>query len=133
MKRIIIISAVLVAIFTFFSCNRSSYSFKYSTDNIKSIEIVLAENSMDYTVMRTLSNDEMNDFLEQFQMIEFNNYYIGDPMTVSGNAVKITYSNESYEIICYRWAEYIECNNIYFVRKSCNEEDFNKIINSFIE
>lgn len=54
-------------------------------------------------------------------------------MSVSGNAVKITYQNGEYEIICHYWAEYVKNGEVYFVRKSCDEKDFNELIDNFLE
>ena len=54
-------------------------------------------------------------------------------MSVSGNAVKITYQSGAYEMICYYWAEYVENGEVYFIRKSCDMESFNEIINHFLE
>lgn len=53
-------------------------------------------------------------------------------MSVSGNAVKITYRNEDYEMVCYSWAEYIENGEVYFIQKSCNEKEFNELLDSFL-
>lgn len=114
-------------------CSGKTYSFKNSVDEIESIEIVSAESSLEFTVTKTLSETEKQDFLEQFQKIQFDNYYIGDPMSVSGNSVKITYKNGDYEIICHYWAEYVKNDDVYFVRKSCNEEEFNELLEKFLE
>ncbi len=99
--------------------------FQKSVNEIESVEIVSAENSLAFTVIKTLSETEKNNFLEQFQRIPFDSYVVGDPMSVNGNAVKITYQNGDYEIICDYWAEYIKDGEVYFVRKSCDEKDFN--------
>ena len=90
-------------IILFTGCGGQTYSLKQATDEIESIEIVSAESSLEYTVIKTLSDTEKQDFIEQFQHIEFSSYIWGDPMSVNGNAVKITYSNGDYEMICYSW------------------------------
>lgn len=58
-------------------CSAKSYTFKESVDEIESIEIVSAENSLEFTVIKTLSDAEEKDLLEQFQTIKFRTYYIG--------------------------------------------------------
>ena len=54
-------------------------------------------------------------------------------MSVNGNAVKITYLNGDYEMICYYWAEYVKNGEAYSVRNSCDEKEFNELLNSFLE
>lgn len=134
MKKVFInITLFVLALLMFTGCGATTYSFKESVDEIESIEIVSAENSLEFTVTKTLSETEKNDFLEQFQVMKFDNYYVGDPMSINGNAVKITYQNGDYEMICHYWAEYVKNGEVYFVRKSCDEEDFNKLLNNFLE
>ena len=54
MKKIllfIILSSLMMVFLT--SCSAKSYSFKESIDEIESIEIVSAENSLEFTVLKT--------------------------------------------------------------------------------
>ena len=51
-------------------CGGNPYSFKEPIDEIESIEIVSAENSLEFTVLKTLSEEEKEDFLERFQTME---------------------------------------------------------------
>ena len=55
-------------------CGGNPYSFKEPIDEIESIEIVSAENSLEFTVLKTLSEEEKEDFLERFQTMEFHKY-----------------------------------------------------------
>lgn len=55
-------------------CGGNPYSFKEPIDEIESIEIVSAENSLEFTVLKTLSGEEQEDFLERFQTREFHKY-----------------------------------------------------------
>lgn len=114
-------------------CRSETYLLKNSVKEIESIEIVLAESSLQFTVVKELSEMEKSDFLEQFHKIKFYSYYVGDPMLVSGKSVKITYQNGDYEMICYYWAEYVKNGEIYFIRKNCNEKEFNDLLNNFLE
>ena len=132
MKRSLFIASFLLVLLIFTGCSEKTYLFKNSVDEIESIEIVSAENSLNFTVTKTLSEIEKNDFLEQLLAIKFDKYYVGDPMSINGTAVKITYQNGDYEMICHYWAEYVKNGEVYFVRKNCDEEDFNKLLNSFL-
>lgn len=133
MKKVLFICWVFLVLLDFTACNEITYEFKYSVDEIESIEIVSAENSLEFTVTKTLSEAEKDDFIEKFQTLRFDSYFAGDPMSVYGNAVKITYQNGDYEMICYYWAEYVKNGEVYSVRKSCDEEDFNMLLNNFLE
>lgn len=133
MKRILFVGWIFLVLLSFTGCGRKTYELKNPVDKIKSIEIVLAENSLEFTITKTLSETEMNDFMEKFQMIKFYTYLIGDPMSVNGNAVKITYQDGDYEMICYYWAEYVTNDEVHFVRKGCDENEFNELLNSFID
>lgn len=133
MKKILFVSCIFLVLLSCTGCSEKAYEFKNSVDKIESIEIVLAENSLEFTVLKTFSETEKNDFIEKFQAIKFYNYFMGDPMSVNGNAVKITYQNGDYEMICYNWAEYVKNGEVYFIRKSCDEKEFNELLDNFLE
>ena len=62
MKKIllfIILSSLMMVFLT--SCSAKSYSFKESIDEIESIEIVSAENSLEFTVLKTLSEETTDE------------------------------------------------------------------------
>ena len=126
---IILFSLVLVCLT---SCVVREYPFKEPIDEIESIEIVWAENSLEFTVIKTLSEDEKKDFLEQFQAIEFYGSF-GDPINLYGDSIKITYKSGTYEMVCSYTAEYVEDGEIHFLWESCDEEEFNALLNSFLE
>ena len=137
-KKELLMKRILVAVILFLlvlvpltSCRGDSYSFNEPIDEIESIEIVSAKNSLEFTVLKTLSEAEKENFLKEFQKIKFSNYYIGDPMSVYGNAVKIVYKNGDYEMICSDWSEYVKDGTIHFLFKYCDEEDFNKLLDKF--
>ncbi len=133
MKKILLFISLFSLIVIFLtSCSAKPYSFKEPVDEIQSIEIVSAENSLEFTVIKTLSETEKEDFLEQFQEIKFYKYF-GDPPAVHGDAIKINYQSGVYEMICYYSAEYVEDGVTQFLWKSCNEEDFNELLNNFLE
>lgn len=133
MKKVlsfILLSSLILVAFT--GCSKEPYPFKEPINEIDSVEIVSAENSLNYTVIKTLSETEKNNFLEQFQKIKFQQY-LGDPPGVHGNSIKITYQSGVYEIICYYSAEYVEDGVPHFLWEYCDEEDFNKLISNFLE
>lgn len=82
MKRNFLFAGLLSLLILFLtSCSGNPYPFIESTDEIVSIEIVSAESSLEFTVLKTLSEEERKDFLEQFQSMDFYKY-LGDPSGV---------------------------------------------------
>lgn len=130
-KRWLPILIVLLILVTLTGCQGSPYSFKEPIDEIKSIEIVSAETSLEYTVVKTLSKEEGEKFLEQLQKIKFY-HYLGDPSSVSGDAIKITYQSGLYEMICSFSAEYVEDGVIQYRLQGCDEKEFNQLIYDFL-
>jgi hypothetical protein len=133
MKKVLLIASCLLVLLLVAGCGAKTYEFENSIDEIERIEIVSAENSREFTVTKTLSETEKNDFLEQFQAMKFDRYYLGDPLSVNGEAVKITYRDGNYEMICHYWADYVKDGEIYSVWKSCDEEEFNQLLDRFLE
>lgn len=129
-KNVSCVILFLLIMFTFTGCNRTSYPFNQSIDEIETIEIVWAESSLKFTVTKTLSKDEKDDFLEQFQTIKFFQY-LGDPSSLYGDSIKITYSNGDYEMICCYTAEYVKNGDTYLLFKRCYEDEFNKLFHDF--
>ena len=130
-KTLILIVVFSLVLITFTGCSEKSYLFKEPIDEIESIEIVSAENSLDYTVIKTLSESEKNDFLEKFQDMKFRNY-LGDPSEIYGDTIKITYKSGVYEMICPFVTADVE-NGIRQLRgRSCDEEVFNNLLDDFL-
>lgn len=133
MKKILSTTLIFIVALSLFSCQAGPYPFKISEAEIESIEIVSAESSLDFTVVKTLSEDKEEDFLKRFQEIKFSKYF-GDPTKIYGNAVKINYKDGSYEMICNYTAEYVKDGTVYFLFRSCQEEEkFDNLINEFSE
>jgi hypothetical protein len=114
-------------------CGKTQYPFNEAIDSIHKIEIVEAEYSTKYTVLVTLSKEETDSFLDQFQLIGFGSYILGDPSVVDGLAVKITYTSGNYEMISSFWSEYVTGSRIHFVRKHCNAEELDSLLNRYLE
>lgn len=133
MKKILlsVVSCLLILVMLT-GCKVGSYQFKEPVSEIESIEIVSAENSLEFTVLKILSKEEEKEFLEQFQAIQFYKY-LGDPPNVYGDAIKITYTNGIYEMISPFVAEYVEGGVNKYRLRSCDEDEFNELLNNFLE
>ena len=107
------------------------YEFEYDIEKVQNIEIVEAESAREYTVLKVLSIDEKQDFLDDFSKIKFGRN-IGDPeFVVYGKAFKINYIDGTYEIICSKWAEYVTQEEIKEKNIYCSEEIFNELIKKY--
>lgn len=132
MKKVALLTIFAVfVLFSFTNCNAKSFPFKESVDEIESIEIVSAENSLEFTVVKTLSETEKKEFLEEFQRIGFYKY-LGDPPKLHGDSIRITYKSGVYEMICSYTSEYVEDGKIQFLWTRCDENDFIELLNTFL-
>ena len=107
-----------------------AYPFLESADQIDTIEIISAESSLEYSVIKVLSDAEKEIAINYLQKMEFQRY-AADPGSLYGNAIKITYTNGIYEIFSIWAAEYVENGQIYFRWLQCNPEDFEELISLF--
>lgn len=133
MKKKYVIFLVIILLFcmAFTGCEKKPYKFEQSVDEIEKIEIVELKSVFDFTVIKTISEIEKTDFMEQLQTINFSCYY-GNPRNIAGVAIKITYNNEIYEVISYKTGKRVVGEKVSTVRKWCEEEDFNKLLNNFL-
>jgi len=109
------------------------YLFRESVDEVESIEIVFAEDSLDFFVVKTLSRAEQDSFLEEFLMIGFYKYRFGDPDYPCGDAVRIVYRSGNYEMICYFWSEYVRNGRIqYSSWQYCDKTVFYDLLDKYL-
>ena len=64
MKKTRFLCWVLLVILFFTGCSEKTYKFKNSIEQIESIEIVSAENRLEFTVIKTLSEAEKTILLK---------------------------------------------------------------------
>ena len=133
MRKSIFIILLFCLLLSFVSCEKKAYTFQQSVDKIERIDIVLAENSRESIVIKTLSEEQKKEFLDRFKEIEFGRIYFGDPTTVNGTAVKMIYQNGDYEIICHYWSDYVSAETTSFGWRYCDEKLFNDLVNAFLE
>lgn len=132
MKKAVLAALLFLVLFTSTGCGGKTYPFRQSVDEIESVEIVSAEDAFAFTVVKTLSEAETQEFLKQFQTMLFYRY-LGDPRTLYGDSIRIVYSNGNYEMICKHTAEYVENGRRLYRWTSCYEDEFNELINSFLK
>lgn len=130
-KRILFIILSVFILFFFTGCSVEQYS-EVVVDEIERVEIVSAENSLEYTVIKKLSEVEEDMFIEQLLNVKFYQSY-GDPPELSGDCIKITYNNGVFEMLCDNTMEYVENGRAHLLFKACDEEVFNNLYNSFLK
>lgn len=127
------ICLLMLTIFTaciFTGCTEKPFSFKEPMSEIESVEIVSAESSLEYTIVKTLSQQEVDAFIEAFSEIEFRRY-LGDPPGLRGDAIKITYESGIYVMIDDFATEYVEDGRRQYLHKSCGKEAFTDLLEQF--
>ena len=136
MKRIICICVTFIILSLTGCSTKVIYELREPQENIKSIEIGMSisqGNLRSFETRKELSKQEISDFLNCFANIEFGRYYLGDPMSVGGLTVRITYNDESCEKICYHWSQYEKDGDIYDIWRYCEKEDFENLISKFYD
>lgn len=131
MKKAAVVVLTVLVLISLSNCKGKSISFKEPVDEVESIEIVSAESSLEFTVLKTLSEKEEKALLNKLQHIEFHKYF-GDPPKLRGDSIRITYQSGAYEMICFYTAEYVENGEIQFLWERCNEKEFNELIENFL-
>lgn len=130
-KRLICFLMCLLVAIIMVGCTEKSYELHQSVDKIVSIEIIVAESRTEYTVKKELSHSEIISFLGEFDRIKFKTYY-GSPTSIFGNAVKITYKDGNYELICARTIEYIEDGYVGHYVNYCDETEFDAFLSKYV-
>lgn len=136
-QKVSSIALVLLVCIFFGSCSAKPYPFRNPTDSIVSVEIVDVKdvNKHDYAVIKRLSDEEARSFVADFQNLRFKKY-LGDPAaSVFGIAVKISYSDGSFEYICAYTSQYFLSDSDRFDRfgrRSCSEKEFCALIDEYL-
>lgn len=133
-KAALIITFTVFVLLAFTGCTGKPFVFKEPVEEIESIEIVSAENSLEFTVLKTLSEAERKEFLEQFQLLKFHKIFFGDPVRLHGDSIRITYKSGIYEMICPFSVEYVEDGVIQYRLRYCDDKEaFKELLNRFSE
>lgn len=131
-KRLICLVMFLLVAIIMVGCTEESYELRQSTDKIVSIEIIVAESKNEYTIIKELSDSEIRSFTEALGSIRFRSYY-GTPRPISGNAIKITYKDGNYELICANTAEYMKDGYIFYIVLYCDEAEFDDFLAKYVD
>lgn len=130
-KKISVICYFVLLLIIIAGCSRKiPFPFHQQNDHISRIEIVDAESCFEYTVLKSLSNSEMNEFLLQLKEIDFYTF-IGSPMEMQGNAVKITYTDGNYEMISSNSVKYVKDGIVKHATWQCDKESFDELISMY--
>ena len=129
MKRILPIFLILFLLLPLSGC-RTTYTLRESANTITQIELVSAEDCFEYTVVKTLSETEKEDFLNRIQYTEFRRR-IGDPIRLRGDSIKITYESGNYDIICGHASEYVKDGERYYNPSICDKDAFVALFNDY--
>lgn len=106
MKKNIIGLIMILSLIVLSGCKQTySYVYMHDRNDIKSIDIVIAEEGKDapiITYVTAIDENEYDQFIDELNDIEFQKYlYDEHPSIYDKQAILITYSNDDYEIITY--------------------------------
>lgn len=136
MKRIVCILLIFITI-TLYTAGCSSkviYELREPQENIKSIEIgIRDEFTGSFESEKLLSESEIIEFLEGLKKIDFRRIYFGDPPTVCGLTIKITYHDGGCELLSWYWSQYIKDGRYKEGWQRCEKEDFENLISKFYD
>lgn len=130
MKKMILYTFIAFSMLFLTGCDDEQHYSKEALDAIEKVEIVSAENILEYIVIKTFSEKEEEEFIEQLQDVKFSRYY-GDPPGLMGDSIKITYQNGVYKMICSYTMEYMENGRRGFLLRSWDEDVFNDLFNRY--
>lgn len=135
MKRFVLLVSSLLLLLSLTACSPRPYVFKQPMEQIAGIEIVDAKNNLEYTVKKSLSEEEQMAFLEEFCGLKFHTIHFGEPTSVGGNCVIIHYLDGSYEIIskdrCY-YVKEKKPGKGKNIRRNCGDDQaFADLLNRF--
>ncbi len=124
---VLAIVAVLV-VCSLFSAH--PYPYKKSKAEIISVEIVEAKSALDFTTVKTLSEEEMAEFFEVFDNTKFIKY-MGTPTEVEGTSFRLIYAEGEYEIFSANSGDYVNNGVRYICRNVCKGDGFEKLLSLF--
>lgn len=147
LKRVVFILIALAVIFAVCvsSCIRClttpiPYDFLHPLDEVLKVEIIYIEKEdakglslpENYTIIKELSQEEQNDFLEK--VLDLACYRKGPPPHTSliGYTIQIYYANGDMEFLCYSAVAYYTNGAIDFIRKYFLKDEFESLIYEYV-
>ena len=108
-----LIILVSITIFTV-GCAAQPYPFINNIESIERIEIVVIDDSENYSTITSIPEVDKDAFLDEFGSVHFRRY-IGDPPSLYGYVIRFVYIDESYEMVSWFTSEYVsnEKNDIF--------------------
>ena len=90
------------------SCNNRQYSFGQKSENIKSIDIIYVspykiysnESYAQFEAIATIDRTAWDDFIQAFREIPSKKQFHDPTWGISGNVIRITYEDDSFDVIC---------------------------------
>lgn len=130
-KACFIVTMLFFVAFCISGCNSSSkFEFSQSYDYISKIEVIEITDKHE-NVLAELSSD--SEIISDIKNLQCKKYWNDPNQTITGLALKVYYTDTSYEIITWE-------SNAYYSKNSCdygweyfNKESFESLLNSYVE
>jgi hypothetical protein len=109
----------------------TEFDYMQKVDEIVNIEIVEVDKN-DTTIKKDLNKDEENNIISDILKLKCYEYFNDPCCTISGDVVKITYSNGNYELISASSCEYFTNGKGCFRMIYFDTPAFNNLISKYI-
>ena len=136
--RKLLILAIFVIVLGLFGCVRTFYyDYVDLEDTVEKVEVIeitnLGKTVEDFKSIRTLNEEEIDDFIQELAKIEFV-YPFGDPYDFKdGIAFKISFTNQEYEILSELTTKrYRNNDEISWRQRNCSKEEFDRLISKYL-
>lgn len=131
-KVCLIYTMLFFGVFCLSGCNSSlKYEFSQPNECISKIEVIEITTDNHENILTELESD--SEIVSEIQSLQCKKYWNDPNQSIVGIALKVYYTDTSYEIITWE-------SNAYYSKDSCDygweyfdKESFDSILNSYIE
>jgi hypothetical protein len=136
--RKLVFFMALFCIISLVGCAKSYYydckDMKETVEKVEIVEFVrLDDGASDITLLKTLSDEEVDVLLQELSLVEFTNIF-GDPRGPLGITLKLYFKNESFQYINIRGTQEFDKqgNLLKHYNRGCSEIEWKNFISKFM-
>lgn len=101
MKKIAVVFVILSILLLLCGCDTYYFDYENLKETVQKIEIIDYDSfTREERLLKVLVESDRNQFLLELSQIEYH-FFLGDPPTTKGYAIKLNYKNNDCEIITW--------------------------------
>lgn len=101
MKKIAVVFVILSILLLLCGCDTYYFDYENLKETVQKIEIIDYDSfTREERLLKVLVESDRNQFLLELSQIEYH-FFLGDPPTTKGYAIKLYYKNNDCEIITW--------------------------------